>query len=66
MPAEVRFVEQVRDALHYLYDYAYLDHHPLAKRFWLQVGGIGPNRAQRLHRLLLETIEELHPPATLQ
>jgi CheY-like chemotaxis protein len=56
--------QQVRDALNHLYDYAYLENHPLALRHWPDSIQTGPNRAQRLHRLLLETVEALHPPAT--
>ncbi len=60
-PAE--FVEQLRDALGHLYDYPRLAGHPLALRFWPEEPAEGPGRAQRLQRLLLESIEELHPPA---
>lgn len=56
------FLRQVRDALHHLYDYPYLEHHPLALRFWPEVGQRGPSRAHRLSRLLLESIEALSPP----
>jgi CheY-like chemotaxis protein len=56
------FQQQVRDALHHLYDYPYLESHPLALRYWPEVGRGGPSRAHRLSRLLLESIEELNPP----
>jgi len=56
------FLRQVRDALHHLYDYPYLENHPLALRFWPGVGQRGPGRAHRLSRLLLESIEALSPP----
>jgi CheY-like chemotaxis protein len=62
MSTESEFLQQVRDALHHLYDYPYLEAHPLAQRYWPESEQLGPNRAQRLHRLLLESIEELHPP----
>ena len=52
------FLPQLRDALDHLYDYAYLQSHPLARRCWPD----DPARGQRLHRLLLETIEQLYPP----
>lgn len=61
--AQDEFFEQVRDSLNHLYDYVYLEDHPFALQYWPGGGREGPNRAQRLHRLLLETIEELHPPA---
>ena len=60
MSTRDEFLEQVRDAMNHLYDYPYLAEHRLALRFWPQELE-GANRAQRLHRLLLETIEELHP-----
>ncbi|MBN1811218.1 MAG: response regulator [Anaerolineae bacterium] len=56
------FHQQVRDALHHLYDYPYLESHPLALRYWPEVGQRGPGRAHRFSRLLLESIEELNPP----
>ena len=62
MSTESEFLQQVRDALSHLYDYPYLESHPLALRCWPESEQKGPNRAQRLHRLLLESIEELHPP----
>jgi CheY-like chemotaxis protein len=65
MTTEAGFLKQVKDALHHLYDYAYLENHPLALRYWPELEQPGPNQAQRLHRLLLETIEALHPPTEL-
>ena len=62
MSTESEFLQQVRDALGHLYDFPYLESHPLALRCWPESEQKGPNRAQRLHRLLLESIEELHPP----
>ena len=56
------FSQQVRDALGHLYDYPHLEDHPLALRYWPHVRERGPSRAQRLSRLLLESIEELNPP----
>lgn len=56
------FSQQVKDALNHLYDYPYLESHPLASGV-LDLTFGGPNRAQRLSRLLLETIEALYPPA---
>jgi CheY-like chemotaxis protein len=65
MSAKGEFIRQVKDALNHLFDYSHLENHPLALRYWPRVERDGPNRAQRLHRLLLENIEELHPPAAL-
>jgi CheY-like chemotaxis protein len=62
MPNQDEFLQQVRDVLNHLYDYPYLENHPLALRYWPESGAAGPNRAQRLHRFLLESIEALHPP----
>lgn len=64
MSTQSELVRQVRDALKHLYDYSYLEKHPLALQAGPEAGrGAGLNRGQRLSRLLLESIEELHPPA---
>ncbi|MCK6624622.1 MAG: response regulator [Anaerolineae bacterium] len=65
MPTESEFLQQVKDVLSHLYDYPYLESHPLARRYWPEAGQPGPNRAQRLSRLLLEQIEALHPPGSV-
>jgi len=62
MPNEDSFSDQVHDALKHIYDYPYLEAHPLALRFWPEAQRRGPVRAHRLSRLLLESIEELSPP----
>jgi len=62
MSNQDEFVSLVRDALGHLYDYHYLDSHPLAMQHWPQVTPQGGNRAERFNRLLLESIEELNPP----
>ena len=62
MPSRDEFRQQVRDVLHRLYDYAYLERHPLALRRWPEVRRGGPSRAHRFNRLVLESIEELNPP----
>lgn len=62
MSSQDEFVSLVRDALGHLYDYHYLDSHPLAMQHWPQVTPQGGNRAERFNRLLLESIEELNPP----
>ncbi len=64
MSTESEFLQQVKDALSHLYDYPYLENHPLALRCWPEPEPYSPNRAQRLSRLLLESIEALHPPGT--
>jgi CheY-like chemotaxis protein len=62
MFSQEEFHQQVRDALHHLYDYPYLENHPLALRYWPEAKRDGPGRAHRFSRLLLESIEELSPP----
>ena len=62
MASQDEFRQQVRDALHHLYDYPYLESHPLALRHWPEMRRGGPSRAHRFNRLLLESIEELNPP----
>ncbi|HXV42652.1 MAG TPA: response regulator [Anaerolineae bacterium] len=64
MSTESEFLQQVKDILGHLYDYPYLENHPLALRYWPEPEQSGPHRAQRLSRLLLESIEALHPPDT--
>ncbi|MDI7275102.1 MAG: response regulator [Anaerolineae bacterium] len=63
MFAQTDFLEQIRDALNHLHDYPHLETHPFALRCWPENPPEGPNRAQRLYRLLLESIESLNPPA---
>lgn len=55
-----RFVDAVRDALLHIYDLAYLQTHPLAGEVDLTpIAESGRGRA--LRRVLLDTIEALHP-----
>ncbi len=61
--AHAEFLAQVRDALNHLHDYPYLETHTLAQRFWPDAPRDGAHRAQRLYRLLLESIEALNPAA---
>jgi CheY-like chemotaxis protein len=63
MDEQHAFVSLVKDALHHLYDYERLENHPLTLRLLPQVSPGGPSRAQQMNRLLLETIEALHPPS---
>lgn len=55
-----RLQEQVQEALEHLYDYAYLQNHPLS----VALGETTPawNRGAALHRVLVEAIESLKPP----
>jgi len=61
MSTQDEFLREIRDGLMHLYDYVRLENLPLAVRYWPEVNQAG-DRGQRLHRLLLETIEELHSP----
>jgi len=58
------FVRLVRSALTHLYDYAYLENHPLAGLVDASGGLDRVTRAQRLRRLLLGCIEEVQPANT--
>jgi CheY-like chemotaxis protein len=58
------FFDWVKDALNHLYDYRYLEASPLAPRCPGSGGGGPSARGLRLHRLLLESIEELLPAGT--
>lgn len=58
------FVLQVRSALTHLYDYAYLQNHPLGMAL-MPTGGDQPMRAQHLRRALLDAMESLCPPASV-
>ncbi len=64
MSKQDEFEQQLRDALHHLYDYPYLQKHPLAIQYWPNAEEEGLRRAHRFNRLLLEAIEELNPPGT--
>lgn len=55
------FVHQVRNALAHLYDYAYLENHPLATLVDRERTLDQVSRAQKLRRLLLDCIESLRP-----
>ena len=63
MSDQDEFFQQVKDALNHLYYYSYLEQHPLALQFWPDSDQAEANRFQQLHRLLLESIEALNPPA---
>ena len=59
----VEFTRLVKEALTHLYDHTYLQRHPLATALLpdaaREVGGL------TLHRVLIEAIEALRPPASL-
>lgn len=52
---------QIRDALAHLYDYVYLQRHPLAERLLPAHASTIRTRAQELRRILLDAIESLNP-----
>lgn len=52
---------QIRDALAHLYDYAYLQRHPLATRLVPVEAAATRTRGQELRRILLDAIEALNP-----
>lgn len=56
------FRSQILSILSHLYDYAYLENHPLGVRLLKHPSASGATRAERLRRLLLQAIEEMIPP----
>ena len=59
------FRSQILSILSHLYDYAFLENHPLGTRFFRSSAARGATRAERLRRLLLQAIEEMAPPDSL-
>ena len=55
------FIQQVRSALAHLYDYAYLQNHPLALQLTVNQNLDAITRAQQVRRALLDAIEALKP-----
>ncbi|MGH2460922.1 MAG: hypothetical protein ACRDIY_18860, partial [Chloroflexota bacterium] len=55
-----QFQDDVREALEHLYDYMFLESHPLARALAGEANGW--QRGTALHRLLVETINRLKPP----
>lgn len=55
-----RFIEWVRDVLAHLYDYAYLQAHPLAGELGLDEP-FAQDSARFIRTMVLKTIEEMHP-----
>ncbi len=62
-PAEcdTDFVRLVQDALEHLYDYPYLQSHPLIERLQLDNEIPARERMRLLRTILLQTVEELNP-----
>ncbi len=61
MEPDDAFVQQVRDVLDHLYDYPYLQTHPLTEAL-LAADRLGPRERMRsLRALILQAIEELNP-----
>ncbi len=58
-----QLIEQVADAYEHLYDLVYLRSHPLLDLLVPDAGLERKERAWRLHRLLLQVIDELDPGA---
>lgn len=59
------FDSRVRDCLAHLYDTAHLQGHPLCNDLALDAPAATVSRAQALRRLLIETLEELRPDASV-
>jgi CheY-like chemotaxis protein len=60
------FVQEVRSALAHLFDYAYLQNHPLANRLTIGQKFDAVTRAQHLRRTLLDAIEALRPQTPMR
>ena len=58
-------MHEVRTALTHLFDFAYLQNHPLALRLSATQPMDGMTRARRLRRLLLDCIEALRPESKM-
>ena len=57
----IEFARQVRSALTHMYDYAYLQNHPLVSSLGLDSTSDELTRAQALRRVLLDCIEQIQP-----
>ncbi|MCP4541769.1 MAG: response regulator [Chloroflexi bacterium] len=55
------FIKQVKDAMEHLYDFSYLQRHPLAQVDGPSAGQPGETPSQRLRRELVAAIETLNP-----
>jgi len=61
MTSKTLFTPQVKDALAHLYDYAYLQTHPLASLLVSDDWASQQTRGQELRKILLQAIEPLNP-----
>lgn len=61
MQPDNSFVKLIRDVLAHIYDYPYLQTHPLAERFKLPERCTPQGRMRFLRSLILEAIEEMNP-----
>ena len=61
LPAQETPADQVHDLLGHLYDFAYLQQHPLTRQMSRSTGCDTRQAMRRLRTILLETIEELSP-----
>jgi len=61
MKPDESFVEQIRDVLAHLYDYPYLQNHPLIEQFEPPNQLSPQGRMRFLRSLVLEAIEEMNP-----
>ncbi|GIV75615.1 MAG: hypothetical protein KatS3mg050_0009 [Litorilinea sp.] len=61
MLTQAQFVAEVHDAYQHLYDVVYLRTHPLADRLIPEPQVRRKEKAWRIHRILLEVIDELDP-----
>ncbi len=58
---ESQFIAEIRDALAHLYDFTFLQRHPLAERLVSPDAALIRPRGQELRRILLDAIEALNP-----
>ena len=61
MHPDESFVEQIRDVLSHLYDYTYLQTHPLTRQFQPANRPSSQARMRFLRSLVLETMEDMSP-----
>ena len=63
MGPDDRFVGEVRELLRHLYDYSYLQRHPLMEQLSLAKAGSSRERVRALREIVTEAIAELRPGA---
>jgi CheY-like chemotaxis protein len=59
------FIEQVKQALEHLYDFPFLQHHPLANLLPTHTNGVEEPIGHRLRRELIAAIDTLNPGSTV-